>query len=158
MITAGVWPLAAQAAGAVRGATLWLRQLTLALLALKGGVELAGSLPAVRAWLFAGPFHVLFLHAFLLGAVSFALIYLVRSTLGPAAFRGAPAFMVAVALMVGALLTLTPAWPRFLAGRWVLDATAVTSMGPLLVALLALLRLDLGYGARATSPSAAERA
>ncbi len=155
LLVRAVWPVAAKAG--LRGSTSWLRQLALALIALKGTVELAGALPAVRAELMAAPFHVFFLHAFLLGAVSFALVYGVRTTIGPTAFKGATAFIVAVGVMVGTLVTLTPVWPSALSGPWVLYATAVTSLGPLLVALQALLRLDLGSGSRARRPRAAAR-
>jgi hypothetical protein len=149
-----VWPPSETAVPSLAGVTLWLRQIALALLMLKGAVEFAGAPPAVRQWLFAAPLHILFLHAFLLGAVSFALLFAVRSTWGPGVFRGAWAFVATVALMLAALVTLTPVWPRAWAGPWALYATAITSLGPALVALLALFRLDLGYGTRATPPSA----
>mgnify|MGYP001025845067 CR=1 FL=1 len=137
------------------GATLWLRQLALALLALKGTVEFAGAVPATRDWLFAAPLHIFFLHAFLLGAVSLALLYGMRVTLGPGAFRWPWAFVAAVAVMVGALATLTPVWPAAWSGPWVLLATAITSLGPVAVVAHALLRLDLGSAAPTTSRSGA---
>lgn len=149
------WPVEAQAVrpATLAGATLWLRQLALALLAIKGTVEFAGAVPAARAWLLAAPLHIFFLHAFLLGAVSMALLYGMRVTLGAGAFRGAWAFVAAVAVMVGALATLTPVWPPAWAGPWVLYATAITSLGPIVVVAQALFRLDLGSAATATSPS-----
>jgi hypothetical protein len=137
---------------ALRGATLLLRQLALTLLLVKGLVELIGSPPALSVWLSQPALRVFFLHAFLLGAVSFSLIAAMRAALGRGAFRAAPAFAVAVAVMVAALLPLTPVWPRAWAGPWILPAAAYTSLGPLLVALLALLRLDLGYARRAPLP------
>ena len=141
---------------AVVGAARLLRQLALALLALKGGVELVGALPGAAAWLAQPAFRVLFLHAFLLGAVSFMLIAAMRAALGPGAFRGAAWFALAVGVMVAALVPLTPLWPRALAGAWVLRAAAYTSLGPILVALAALVRLDLRYAGTAHPlPSAA---
>lgn len=150
LLVRGAWPVDAKAG--LSGSTLWLRQLALALLALKGTVELAGALPPVRAELMAAPFHVLFLHAFLLGAVSFSLLYGARTTIGPGAFKGAGAFVVAVGGMVGALVTLTPVWPSALSGPWVLYATALTSLGPLLVALQALVRLGPWWRPTTTRP------
>lgn len=155
VLVRAAWPPAApgeETGAPLAGVTLWLRQLALALLALKGVVEFAGALPATRAWLFATPLHIFFLHAFLLGTVSLAVIYGMRITLGPGSFRGAPAFVVAVAVMIGALITLTPVWPRSWAGPWTLYLTAITSLGPVLVALQALFRLDLGSGRTASRP------
>lgn len=172
-LVVAVWPAAGTGAGpvggaapapdaagvaprAVVGAARLLRQLALALLALKGGVELVGALPGAAAWLAQPAFRVLFLHAFLLGAVSFMLIAAMRAALGPGAFRGAAWFALAVGVMVAALVPLTPLWPRALAGAWVLRATAYTSLGPILVALAALVRLDLRYAGTAHPlPSAA---
>lgn len=145
------------ASGTPQGATLLLRQLALALLLVKGLVELIGAPPGLAAWLQQPSLHVFFLHAFLLGAVSFSLIAAMRTALGRGAFRAAPAFALAVAVMVAALLPLTPVWPRAWAGTWILPAAAYTSLGPLLVAVLALVRLDLGYARTAPLlPSAAE--
>lgn len=134
------------------GITLLLRQSTLALLAVKGIVELAAATPGLTAYMTQTAFRVFFLHAFLLGAVSFALIYAMRSQLGAGAFRGAGAFALAVGIMVAALAPLTPAWPRALGGLWVLPAAAFTSLLPVLVALYALFRLDLGSATRAAPP------
>ncbi len=139
-----VWPPAEPRPAQLSGATLWLRQLALALIAIKGVVEFSGAVPAAREWLFAVPLHVFFLHAFLLGAVSLGLIYAMRVTLGASTFRGAWAFVAAVAMMLGALVTLTPVWPSALAGPWVLYATAITSIGPVLVVAFSLIRLDFG--------------
>lgn len=142
----------------LRGADLWLRQIALSLVALKGVVEFAGALPAARPFLFTAPLHVFFLHAFLLGAVSVTLVYAMRATLGAGAFAAPLAFAGSVAVMVGALVTLTPVWPAAWSGPWVLYATAITSLGPLVVAALALLRLDVGSGPTATRLSRAARA
>lgn len=139
-----------------RGATLLLRQLALLLLAVKGVVELVGAVPAAHAWVFQQPLHIFFLHAFLLGAVSLSLIAAMRVALGAGAFQGAVAFTVAVAVMVAALLPFTPLWPRALAGAWALHAAAYTSLGPLLVAIWALLRLKLASAATTTRRSRAE--
>lgn len=135
------------------GVTLLLRQLTLALLVVKGLVELAAATPGLTAYLTQTGFRVFFLHAFLLGAVSFALIYSMRAQLGAGAFRGAGAFALAVGVMVAALAPLTPAWPRALAGLWMLPTAAYTSVLPVLVALYALVRLDLGSAGKAPPPS-----
>lgn len=152
ILVSAAWPAAARGS-AMDATTLAMRQIALALIALKGTVEFAAALPAARAVLLDAPLHVFFLHAFLLGAVSLSLIFGMRATLGEGAFRGAWAFAAAVALMVGALATLTPVWPRAWAGPWVLYATAITSLGPILVVLQALLRLDLGSAATAMSRS-----
>lgn len=154
-----LWPVAredGEAVGAVApaGATLLLRQLSLGLLLVKGVVELVGVHPLLGAQMTLPPVRVLFLHAFLLGAVSFGLIAAVRHALGEGAFRFAGAFVIAVFLMVAALLPLTPWWPRPLAGPWMLQAAAYTSLGPVLVALASLLTLDLGSARRATPRSA----
>ncbi len=157
-LVAAVWPVAhgrAVAGGSVMaaeqdalpaplaptGSALVLRQLALALLAVKGGVELVGALPAFSELFSQAPLRILFLHAFLLGAVSFSVVAAMRSELGPKAFRGAALFAVAVFVMVAALVPLTPLWPRTLAGPWVLRAAAYTSLGPILVAAVALVRL-----------------
>lgn len=139
---APVMAAAAQPAPPV-GATLLLRQLTLGLLLVKGLVELGATTPMLGEFLNHTSMHVFFLHAFLLGAVSFGLIYGMRSALGEGAFHGAPFFVAAVALMVAALLPLTPVWPTALGGTWVLRVAAYTSVGPVLVVLYALLRLEL---------------
>lgn len=126
------------------GSTLLLRQVALGLLVVKGIVELAAATPGLAEYITQSGFRIFFLHAFLLGAVSFAVIYAMRSELGEGAFRGALPFVLAVGVMVAALAPLTPAWPRALGGTWVLPAAAYTSLLPVLVALHALLRLDLG--------------
>lgn len=141
-----------------RGAALLLRQLALVLLAVKGVVELIGAIPAAHAWVFQQSLHIFFLHAFLLGAVSLSLIAAMRTAGGTGAFRGAVAFTLAVAVMVAALLPFTPLWPRALAGVWALHAAAYTSLGPLLVALWALLRLKFASAPTATRRSRAEAA
>src|SRR5690606_35975327 len=110
--------------GPPAGITRWLRQVALALLAVKGLVELAAATPGLSAYLTQSGFRVFFLHAFLLGAVSFALIYAVRTQLGAGAFRSAPAFAISVGVMVMALAPLTPAWPAGLAGPWILPTAA----------------------------------
>ncbi len=140
------------------GATLLLRQLALGLLVVKGVVELAAATPGLTGYISQPGFRIFFLHAYLLGAVSFSVIYAVRSQLGAGAFRGAALFALAVGVMVAALAPLTPAWPPELSGLWVLRVAAYTSLLPVLVALYALVRLDLGSGRTAWQrPSPAER-
>lgn len=135
------------------GVTLLLRQLVLALLVVKGVVELAAATPGLTAYITQTAFRIFFLHAFLLGAVSFAVIYGMRTQLGAAAYRGAGAFIIAVGIMVAALAPLTPAWPRALAGPWLLPVAAYTSLLPLVVALFSLFTLDLGSARRAPPPT-----
>lgn len=143
------------------GITLLLRQLVLLLLFVKGAVELLGATPLLREWIAQPSLHIFFLHAFLLGAVSFSLIGSMRLELGEAGFRGAAFFIGAVGLMVSALLPLTPVWPRALAGVWVLRAAAYTSLLPVLVALYALVVFIITsakQGTRSTTAAGAPEA
>lgn len=135
---------AQDAAAAPTGATLLLRQLTLGLLLVKGLVELGATTPVLGQLLNHTSMHVFFLHAFLLGAVSFGVIYGMRSVLGRGAFAGATWFVAAVGVMVAALLPLTPLWPTAWGGVWILRVAAYTSIGPVLVVLHAFMRLVLG--------------
>lgn len=143
--------MAGAGAGAPTGATLVLRQLALGLLLVKGLVELGATTPMLGQLLNHTSMHVFFLHAFLLGAVSFAVIYGVRSVAGAGGFVGAPWFVAAVAIMVAALVPLTPLWPTAWGGVWILRVAAFTSIAPVLVVLHAFARLVLGSARRPAS-------
>ena len=115
---------------------LW--HVSVALLAAKGAFDLLLSVPYIADLSDGAGLNVFYLHAFLLGAVSFGLIAAVRDAWHPAAFRFPWAFMVAVFIMLAALIPLTGVWPAAWAGTWALQAAAWTSCGPVLIALLAL--------------------
>ncbi len=110
-----------------------------ALLSAKGVFDLILSQPYLASWNEAAGLNVFYLHAFLLGAVSFGLIAAVRGAWSPAAFRYPWAFAAAVFVMLAALLPVTGAWPAAWSGRWALQAAAWTSVGPPAVVLLVLL-------------------
>ena len=134
------------------GITRLLRQLTLALLLVKGLVELAAATPGLTEFVTQSSLRIFFLHAFLLGAISFGVIYSMRAQLGEGAFHGAGLFALAVGVMVAALAPLTPLWPRGLGGLWVLPVAAYTSLLPPAVAAYALFRLELGSARTAAPP------
>lgn len=136
-----------------RSLTLLMRQLALMLLLIKGVVELFGATPMASDWFGQPQMHVFFLHAYLLGGVSFMLIHALRAQLGRGAFRSAGSFALAVLALLAGLLPLTPLWPRALAGAWIPRAAAFSSLLPLVAALAALLTLDLGLAGERTPPS-----
>lgn len=117
----------------------WLARLAVALLAVKAVFELALATAAGERWVAAQGVHVLLLHAFLLGAVSLALVAVARALFGARAFSPANWLAVAVLAMLATLVTLTGLWPTAWAGFWVLPAAAYASLGPPLIALVALL-------------------
>lgn len=112
---------------------------SLLLVGLKALVEVALALPAGEAFVAREGLRVLFLHAYLLGAVTLGLASFGRAWLGRDAWRGLGAFSVAVAVMVGLLLPLTGLWPAALRGFWALPAAAFSSLGPALLGGYALL-------------------
>ena len=82
----------------------------------KGLVELAAATPGLTEYVSQSGFRIFFLHAYLLGAVSFAVIYAVRSEMGEGAFRGALPFVLAEAVVLF-LLVMFPAIVLFLPSR-----------------------------------------
>jgi hypothetical protein len=121
---------------------LWIP--ALAFLAAKGLVELGYVLPATREAVGVGGLRVLLLHAFLLGAVSIALVAAwtpPRRAGGARAGRARPGsiwpwvFVGAVILLLVGLLPLAGWAPWLPPGRWTLQLAAVTSLGPLVAAV-----------------------
>ena len=113
--------------------------LALGLLTLKGIFDLLLAHPLLHQWSDAAGLRVFYLHAYLLGAISIGLVTAARSELGPRAFRLPWLFSAAVLLMIGALLPVSGLWPAAWSGRWTMVTAAWTSVGPVLLALLALL-------------------
>src|SRR5690625_648176 len=116
---------------------LW--HVTIALLGLKGTFDLLFTVPYVSALSDAAGLRVLYLHAFLLGAVSIGLIAAARRVWGRRAFRLPWLFTAAVLVMTGALLPVSGAWPAAWAGRWTLQLAAWTSGLPIITAAAGLL-------------------
>lgn len=100
------------------------------LIALKALVELVIALPAGESLYLSLGLRVLFLHAFLLGAVTLGLLAAVRGLLAPRVFAPVRAFAWSVLVLVVCLVPLTGVWPTSLAGRWMLWAAAWSSLVP----------------------------
>jgi hypothetical protein len=117
-------------------AGLWLP--AIGLLAAKGLVELAFVVPAVGATVRTGSRRVLLLHAFLLGAVSIALVaaQAQRSVVStPAARFWSWAFFGSVLALLAGLVPLAGLTPWLPPGPWTLQLAAVTSLGPVVAAV-----------------------
>jgi len=126
--------------------------LSLGLVALKAVVEVVMALPAGETFVERQGLRVLFLHAYLLGAVTLGLVSFGRARLGEGAWRGLGAFAAAVGVMVGLLLPLTGLWPAALAGFWALPAAAFSSLGPAFLGAFALASTWGEGRASATTP------
>lgn len=113
--------------------------LALGLLTLKGVFDLLLAHPLLHQWSDAAGLRVFYLHAYLLGAISIGLVTAARSEWGARAFRLPWLFSAAVLLMAGALLPVSGLWPAAWSGRWTMVLAAWTSVGPVMLALLALL-------------------
>lgn len=111
----------------------------LLLLAFKAVVELVLAIPAGEAFVAREGLRVLFLHAFLLGAITLACATAMRSLLGSAAWRWLVPFTVLVGVMLACLVPLTGLWPARLSGPWTLKVAFYSSLGPAAAGLLALL-------------------
>lgn len=113
--------------------------LSTCLLTLKGVFDVLLAVPALAAASDAAALNVFYLHAFLLGAVSIGLVAAVRTAWSADWFRLPALFSGAVLVMVAALLPVSGLWPAAWSGLWTLRTAAWTSLGPVLVALAALL-------------------
>lgn len=127
---------------------LW--RLPLALLALKAGAQLIGSLVP---GLWTADLHglrILYLHMMLLGFVSLALVAaFTRSSYGSKRWiRNAMNGAVLIVLLT--LIPLSPLWPTAWSGRWTFEVAAWASAGPILVALL-MLRVEVRRNAKEAS-------
>ncbi|MBX3143360.1 MAG: hypothetical protein KF813_06375 [Trueperaceae bacterium] len=132
-----VWRMWPHGSGVERG-TLLLIRATLALMALKAVVELVLATPAGEQWVDQQGLRVFLLHAFLLGAVTFGLVAAAREVFGRRAFPFPRWLVASVVVMVFLLLPQTRLWPAALAGFWMLPAAAWSSLGPPVVAGVAL--------------------
>lgn len=108
------------------------------LLALKAVVEALVALPVGENLYWSLGLRVLFLHAFLLGAVTLGLMAAMRTLLTPRVFLPLWWLASCVLVMVACLVPLTGAWPASLAGRWVLWSAALSSLLPALVVAYAV--------------------
>lgn len=120
-------------------ASLW--HLSIALLSAKGVFDLLLAVPVLAGLSDAAGLRVFYLHAFLLGAFSLGMVAAATRTLGRRAFRYPWLFSLTVLVMLTALLPISGAWPAAWAGRWGMELAAWTSLGPVAVALLALVML-----------------
>lgn len=109
------------------------------LLAFKAVVEAVIALPVGEDLVARLGLRVLFLHAFLLGAVTLGLVSAGRTLVSTRAFAPVRALAVSVVVVVLCLLPLTGVWPSSLVGRWMLWAAALSSALPALVVAYAIL-------------------
>ena len=134
------WPYLMTMAGvAERGAAVLVPRLgglwrvALGLLALKAAGQLAVAAWPDGGWAALPAYRVLYLHLMLLGFVTVGLVAAARAVWGPKATRGRWALVVAVGLLLGSLVLLTPLWPSAWGGAWVVGAVAACALGPVLV-------------------------
>jgi hypothetical protein len=141
---AALWPAVPGGVGGWR--------LPLALLALKAIIGLGMVLPRAALWAQQNGLRIFYLHTLLLGFITLGMMVATREIRGRAAVAGQRWLAAAVLILLSLLLPMTGIWPAALGGRWALQAAAVASLGPVLVAAWMLLRL-LSGGRRQAFPN-----
>lgn len=128
----------------LRSRRIGLLALPLGFLLVKGVVELGLAVPALSARVDAAGLHILFLHAFLLGAIALGLVVTACGTWPSSPVLRWPwLFGAAVVGVLAGLVPLTALWPRSLAGPWTLHVAAWTSLLPVAAAVFGLSMRDV---------------
>lgn len=112
-----------------RGPSLWT--VPLALLAVKGAVDLASTWPEVAAFVARPGLRVLELHAYLLGVVTLALLAAAHERWGRGAPGGSWTTVAAVLLMLAGLVPISGIWPLGLSGPWMYPLAIWTGFAPI---------------------------
>lgn len=119
---------------------LWTRnpmwRIPLLFLGLKASSQVVVAvLPGM--WLPAIPgMRILYLHLMLLGFVTLGLVVSAESVWGRSVTTGRVWMSRAVALLIAALFLLTPLWPPFLRGAWVMKAALFASIPAVVSAII----------------------
>jgi thiol-disulfide isomerase/thioredoxin len=128
---ASLWRAAAQRA------PFWL--LPLSLLGLRAIVGAAFALPGTGMWLEGLGLRVLFLHTFLLGAITLGVVAAAQGTWGSRATTGRWWLALAVGLLCASLVPLSGVWPTAWSGHWILIAALIASFLPVAVVAVMVL-------------------
>ncbi|MCP4425037.1 MAG: hypothetical protein GY803_11125 [Chloroflexi bacterium] len=115
-------------------------RIQLLFLGLKGLATLAVVVPALSRWGDLMRLRVSYLHWLLLGFVTLGLIAAADDVWGRTAVPSRKWFAATVIAIIISLFFLTSLWPVAWSGRWVRVTAAWVALGPVLVALKALLQ------------------
>lgn len=110
-----------------------LKILPLLFIGIKGIIDIGLAFPELQLWFDRNHLKVLMLHAYLLGAVSFALFLAARQPLmyGAKSLPRPHWFLVGIFLLLGSLVLLTGYAPSFFPAAWIRPATIIGSIAPI---------------------------
>jgi hypothetical protein len=145
-LLANVWAL--WPAARARGLSTW--RVPIVFLGIKAVALLVLSVPAGALWAESMALKVSYLHWLLLGFVSLGLVAAVADAWGARAVTGWQWLTAAVLLLFVSLIPLTRLWPLDWSGRWTVVFAAWVALGPVVVALVMVLR-QLAAGRRGTA-------
>ena len=112
-------------------------------LGLRAIVGAAFALPGTGMWL---EVRVLFLHTFLLGAITLGVVAAARGAWGSRATKGRWWLALAVGLLCASLVPLSGVWPPAWSGHWTLIVALIASFLPVTIVAAMVLRPTVSHG------------